>query len=190
MSFSGRDRLKVKAGLAELHALGHDTGEVTRLAKTLMGMGTPERNAYARAFDGFVARVPAMHAPLQRIGQLVDTYDSRSLARYDLALTNYITTGDQVHLDAIAPAVAHDMANMARQTGDAGFADALPERSLAGDRSGPGWQSGRGFSPADARARPDAPPPPGEATQRPGWGPLGYSPASAKAAPQIGLADT
>lgn len=195
MSFSRADKLKVKAGLAELHGAGHDTGEVTRLAEAHMRNGTPERMAYERAFNGFVARVPAMQAPLQRIGQLIDSYGPRSLARYDVALTNYIATGDRAHIEAIAPAVAHDMANMARTTGDAGFADALPESAPVGDRNGPGWQAGPGFRPADARARPDAPLPPTDPlppsaeSSRPGWPAgmrMGFQPSAARAGHQPG----
>ncbi len=179
MSLSSRDRAKVNAALLEMHHAGYDTGQVTNLAATIMDMGTPPRLAYERAFNKFVERVPAFQAPLQRIGQFVEAADRPTLARYDLAMSNYISTGDRAHIEAIAPAVAHDMAALAQTTGDARFADALPENDQQ-PADGRGW-SVSGYSPAVAASRPDAPIPTTGAPAMPGFGPTGYKPSAARA---------
>lgn len=179
MSFSRREQLKVKAALAEMHSAGHDTAEVTDLAARLIGMGTPERQAYDRAFSGFVARVPAFQAALQRVGQLVDASDNPTVARYNVALSNFISTGDRSHIDAITPVLQQDLAELASRTGDAGLVENItdtPATELGAPRPGHGPT---GYSVKATKAQFGALPPTGPA-QREGWGHTGYSPGSAK----------
>lgn len=159
MSLSIRDSVKVKAALAELRHLGHDPAEVSDLAGRMVRMGTPVRQAYDTAFNKFVARVPSAHAPIQRIGQLIEATDTRTIARYNVALDNYITSGDPEALRSVAPTIKADMQAMAVRTGDAGFADGLtnaaqiaapqPEQGTAPPRPGHGPE---GFRPQEARA--------------------------------------
>lgn len=128
MKLTYRDQAKVNAALVLLHDRGHDTGEVTRLAQTGINSGTPIKLAYERAFNAFAARNPSMQAPLQRLGQLVDASNDQTVARYNVSLRDYIATGDRARFEAdVAPVAQQDMATMARLTGDAGFADGLPD---------------------------------------------------------------
>lgn len=149
---NSRDKIKVQAALVLLRDNGHDPGEVTELAQTIINNGTPAEKAYERAFSAFIARVPSFQAPLQRLGHLVEASDVRTVSAYSHALKSYIATGNRAHLDAILPTVQQDMSEMARRTGDAGFADGLPDEA-------PQPVS------APVRAEPT----------RPGWGPMGYS---------------
>jgi hypothetical protein len=158
---NSRDSLKIKAALAMLHDEGQDTAAVTGLAGTMIGNGTPPRKAYEAAFNRFVASNPSYQAPLQRLGQLVEATDTRTTASYSLALDRYIATGEKRHLDAIMPTVHRDAAEMARRTGDAGFADGLPDTPAQAT--------------APAPAREALAPPPAPARQ--GWGPMGYQAA-------------
>lgn len=180
MSFSRRDRAKVNAALLSLQSGGHDISEVTRTANFWIQSGTPERIAYDRAFNGLVAHNPALHAPLQRIGQLIDRADGPTLARYAVAMTAYAETGDAAHIETVLPLVQHNLAVAARETGDAGFAENLPARAALDDAgSGTGWGP-TGYSAKAANAPPPAPLAPTE-PGRAGWGPMGYSAAEASA---------
>lgn len=177
MTLSRIEKAKVNAALLELRAGGHDISEVTELARTLIGMGTPEKKAYGRAFDGLVAKNPSLHAPLQRIGQLIDASDNQTVARYNVAMEAYIRTGDAAHIDAITPLVQHQLREMATKTGDAGFANGLPESTGEADGRGRGPT---GFSAKVANSPPPAPLPPAAPSSRPGVGPTGYNAARAR----------
>jgi hypothetical protein len=197
MKLNSRDRAKVNAALVALHDAGHDTGEVTRVAEAIINTGVPSRQAYERAFNKFVERVPSFRAPLQRLGQLIDASDHATVARYNVALSRYIETGDPAAVQAVLPTLQQDMATMAVQTGDAGFAEGLgelpaPAPAPAGDseaspnQARPGWGA-LGYSPGSATPVP-ATTTAGEAigatptAARPGWGGEGYSPGAAATA--------
>ena len=159
MSLSKRDSVKVKAALAELHHLGHNTAEVTDIAASLIRSGTPARKAYDTAFNKFVARVPSAHAPIQRIGQLIEATDTRTIASYNVALDNYIRTGDREALRPVVATVSRDLRTMAQRTGDAGFAEGLPDLPQG--------------------AKPEGTPSQESTPDRPGWGAVGYRPSEA-----------
>lgn len=167
MTLSRRDRAKVTAALVLLHDAGVDTAEVTRTAEILVNSGTPTRKAYDTAFTKFVQRSPSFRAPLQRLGQLIEASDDRTVASYNVALERYIATGDSSHLETVMPTVQKDMAAMAELTGDAGFAEGLGEVAAA----------------PSTTPTPQAPPEAiGAASQasRPGHGPTGYSPSAVR----------
>lgn len=165
MSLSTRDRVKVMAGLTLMHDAGMDTGEVTRVAETLINSGTPASKAYSTAFGKLFAAAPQMAAPILRLEQLVDATDNRTIASYSLGLSRYIETGERGHLDAILPTIQQDMADMAVRTGDAGFVDGLGSLPAA-----PSEKPAQ--APAEALGASPVP-------SRPGWGPMGYSAAAA-----------
>ena len=167
MTLTYRDRAKVAAAPVLIRDAGHDVSEITRLAETGITMGTPARHAYERAFNQFVAAAPAFHAPLQRLGQLIEASDTRTVSSYNVALSRYTETGDETALRSIVPALMSDMAEMARRTGDAGFADglgnALPDAAPQPHR--PATAPSEAIDGTDTAARP-------------GWGPMGYCPAA------------
>ena len=177
-ALTGRDRAKVSAALLEMHHAGHDTKQVTDLAQTLIGMGTPPRKAYDRAFAGFTEKVPSFVAPLQRIGQLIDATDNQTVARYGFAMQNYIATGDRAHIDAIAPVLRQDMVELAQRTGDAGLPENLPDAPAADPGAPRPGHGPTGYSIQAAKAQFGALPPTGPAARK-GWGEAGYSPGTA-----------
>ncbi|MBD2841504.1 hypothetical protein [Erythrobacter rubeus] len=146
-----RERATAAAALLEIRGRGIDTREVTDTAATLIRMGTPEGKAYQRSFAKLLSTRPSLRGPLQRIETLVARSDIPTVARYNVALTNYMSSGDQAHLDSIAPTVAADLAQLSNETGDAGYTEMLPGE-------------------APAPAEPSAPSTP----DRDGWGPTGF----------------
>ena len=163
MKLTSRDRAKVNAGLLLLHDEGHNPDEVTRVAQASMNIGTPPLKAYKRAFEVFMQGQPQFRAPLMRIGQLMDASDDRTIAGYNVALAQYVETGDDAAFDPVMTTLQQDLAQLATRTGDAGFLD--------------GWGA------MAANPAPSPVPTPGVETvpahaDRPGWGPTGYSAAS------------
>ena len=158
MNLASRDRAKVNAGLLLLHDEGHNPDEVTRVAQASMNIGTPPLKAYERAFEVFMQSRPEFRAPLMRIGQLMDASDDRTIAGYNVALVQYVETGDNAALEPIIPTLRQDLAELATRTGDAGFLD--------------GWGA------VTAAPTPSPAPAPDTLTtggNRPGWGLTGYS---------------
>jgi hypothetical protein len=119
MSLSSRQRATFKAALCLIRDSGHDVAAVNRDIQTRLGMGTPPRKAYEGALNGFVARTPGMLAPLQRAAKLIEASDDRTVARYNVALSRYIETGDDSAVNELAPMVAQDMVALAVRTGEA-----------------------------------------------------------------------
>lgn len=166
MRLGTRERVKINAGLLAIHSEGYDPEAVTRVAEAMMNNGTPALAAYAHAFRQFSQSVPALAPGLQRIGQLVDATDDRTIAGYDLALTRYIDSGDPAALEPIAATVESDLQAMAERTGDAGFAEPVtilpsaptpdPAPAPAEARSGPGWTP-EGYRPSEAAEALSAP---------------------------------
>lgn len=157
MKLSRRERATTLAALLELQLNGVDPAEVIETAATLIGMGTPEAKAYERAFGKVIAQRPSLQAPLQRIEQQIGQSDSRTVARYNIALARYVETGDKAHLEAIAATAVQDMAEMGSRTGDPGFSDNLPDRTPEPNSA-----------------------PTSEAPARAGWGQTGYRASEAK----------
>ena len=164
---SVRDRIKVNAAFLILREAGADTSAITRMATAGANIGTPAKAAYAQAFDMFAASNPAFHAPLMRLGQLVDAADDRTVAGYGHALDRHGQSGDRAALEAIMPTLQADMAAMAARTGDTAFADGLTG-SAAPASPAPG-------RPPAATPHSGEGPPSGR--DMPGWGPMGYTPS-------------
>ncbi|MBX7488842.1 hypothetical protein K3177_09985 [Qipengyuania sp. GH25] len=158
---NSRDRAKVKAALAELRQLGHDPAQVTNIAGAMIRNGTPARKAYDTAFNKLVERQPSLHATMQRIGQFFEAADLSMVARSNVALDKYIATGDTAALKPVAEMAVQHLQTMAVKTGDAGFADGLP------DMPAPAASKGR-----SRIERPD----------RPGWPEIGFQPSAARQA--------
>jgi hypothetical protein len=192
MNMTSRDRAKTNAALVMLKDAGHDPAEVTGLAQKIINMGTPPRLAYERAFNAFVERVPSFRAPLQRLGQVIEASDNRTVSGYNVALERYIATGDPASVQAVLPTLQQDMATMATLTGDAAFADGLSDTLTPAPAEAsapsptecrPGWGA-HGYSPGNSDGSAPATTSPGESiggpssAPRPGWTGEGYRPAS------------
>lgn len=160
---SKREKATAAASLLELRAQGIDAAEVERAAETMIRIGTPEPQAWGKAFGKVLEVHPSLRAPLMRIEALIDRVDTPTLARYSLALEKAYTTGNMAALQALALTITQDMAQMARETGDAGYADGLPDVTqeatpataapqAAPAPARPGWQAGgAGFRPSETK---------------------------------------
>jgi hypothetical protein len=118
MSLTVKQRTKINAALCTIHDSGHDASAVTALARTIMATGVGPNTAYERALNTFADNNPAMLPVLSKIVRLVEASDVRTVAQYDAALSNYIATGDDSGLTALAPMIAEDMTALAIRNGE------------------------------------------------------------------------
>ena len=70
------------------------------------------------------ARVPAMGNTLHLALDLIHNSDDATVALYDKALTDYNNTGDDSHLDSLAPMILEDAKALAISKGEVTEADA------------------------------------------------------------------
>ena len=163
MRASGRDRAVINGFLAMAQDAGHDVNAIISRAKVGLGIGTPPIKAYTRAFNEFTDAVPSFRGKLQRLTQMVDAADAGKLAAYNVALANYVESGDTSALAPIQATLKRDMDAMADRHNDPGFADlvAMPPAAPAGSTHGeaaparPGWSHGMpGYRPSE---NPNAP---------------------------------
>lgn len=105
-----KQRTKINAALSFLYGSGHDVHAVTREAQTYISIGHGMLSAYEKAFATFVGSNPDTLAPLTRITALIEASDGATVVKYDRALSEYIETGNDASLNALAPMVAADMA--------------------------------------------------------------------------------
>lgn len=118
MSLTSRQRATFNAAMCLIHDSGHDVAAVERDIQARLGNGTRPRKAYEGALNNFVARTPSMLATLQRTMKLIEASDDRTVARYNVALSRYIETGDESSMNEIAPMIAEDMTALAARNGE------------------------------------------------------------------------
>jgi hypothetical protein len=94
-------------------------------------------------------------AGLSKVTRLVEASDAATVAKYDVALSAYIATGDGSQLTALAPMIAQDSVALAVKNGE------LKEGSLTGDsiEAALGFPMGEAsLAQAMAAPAPEAPP--------------------------------
>ncbi len=119
-----RQAIKVKAALSLIAVHGHNPRTVQKQAQDEMAKGYPANIAYKAAIDGFIARVPAMGNTLHTAVDLIHHSDDTTVALYDKALTDYNNSGDEGHLDNLAPMILEDAKALAISKGEVTEADA------------------------------------------------------------------
>lgn len=119
-----RQAIKVKAALSLMNIHGHNPRTVQKQAQDAMAKGTPAATAYKNAIDGFIARVPAMGNTLHTAVDLIHHSDDATVSLYDKALTAYNNSGDESHLDSLAPMILEDAKALAISKGEVSEADA------------------------------------------------------------------
>lgn len=119
-----RQAIKVKAALSLIAVHGHNPRTVQKQAQDEMAKGYPANIAYKAAIDGFIARVPAMGNTLHTAVDLIHHSDDATVALYDKALTDYNNSGDEGHLDNLAPMILEDAKALAIGKGEVTEADA------------------------------------------------------------------
>lgn len=119
-----RQAIKVKAALSLIAVHGHNPRTVQQAATAELAKGYPANIAYKNAIDGFIARVPAMGNTLHLAVDLIHNSDDATVALYDKALTDYNNSGDDSHLDNLAPMILEDAKALAISKGEVTEADA------------------------------------------------------------------
>jgi hypothetical protein len=115
---SRRQTATYNAALCFIHQTGHDPFDITNDVQRLMNSGVPASTAFQRALNGFVDRTPEMLEPLQMITRVIEASDDFTVARYNMAMSQYIETGDESGINAVAPIMAKDMVTLAKQRGE------------------------------------------------------------------------
>ncbi|RYF50147.1 MAG: hypothetical protein EOO38_06325, partial [Cytophagaceae bacterium] len=123
-ALTSRQAIKVKAALSLIAVHGHNPRTVQKQAQDEMAKGYPANIAYKNAIDGFIARVPAMGNTLHTAVDLIQASDEATVALYDKALTAYNDSGDENHLDNLAPMILEDAKALAISKGEVSEADA------------------------------------------------------------------
>lgn len=119
-----RQAIKVKAALSLIAVHGHNPRTVQKQAQDELAKGYPANVAYKTAIDGFIARVPAMGNTLHTAVDLIHHSDDATVSLYDKALTAYNNSGDESHLDSLAPMILEDAKALAISKGEVTEADA------------------------------------------------------------------
>ncbi len=119
-----RQAIKVKAALSLIAVHGHNPRTVQQAATAELAKGYPANIAYKNAIDSFIARVPAMGNTLHLAVDLIHNSDDATVALYDKALTDYNNSGDDSHLDSLAPMILEDAKALAISKGEVTEADA------------------------------------------------------------------
>jgi hypothetical protein len=119
-----RQAIKVKAALSLIAVHGHNPRTVQKQAQDELAKGLPANIAYKNALDAFANHVPAMRDTLHIAVDLIHNSDDATVALYDKALTAYNNSGDESHLDSLAPMILEDAKALAISKGEVTEADA------------------------------------------------------------------
>ncbi|WP_159043684.1 hypothetical protein [Sphingomonas sp. STIS6.2] len=119
-----RQTIKVKAALSLIAVHGHNPRTVQQQANAALAKGLPANVAYKNAIDAFTARVPALKDTLEIAVDLIHNSDDATVSLYDKALTAYNNSGDESHLDNLAPMILEDAKALAISKGEVTEADA------------------------------------------------------------------
>ncbi|WP_380788193.1 hypothetical protein [Sphingomonas sp. R86521] len=119
-----RQAIKVKAALSLIAVHGHNPRAVQKQAQDAMAKGHPANIAYKNALDAFTASVPALKDTLEIAVDLIHNSDDATVSLYDKALTAYNNSGDESHLDNLAPMILEDAKALAISKGEVTEADA------------------------------------------------------------------
>jgi hypothetical protein len=123
-ALTARQAIKVKAALSLIAVHGHNPRAVQQQAQDELAKGLPANIAYKNALDAFAARVPAMKDTLTIAVDLIHNSDNATVSMYDKALTAYNNSGDESHLDNLAPMILEDAKALAISKGEVTEADA------------------------------------------------------------------
>ncbi len=119
-----RQAIKVKAALSLIAVHGHNPRTVQKRAQNELAKGYPANIAYKTALDAFTASNPALKNTLEIAVDLIHNSDDATVSMYDKALTAYNNSGDESHLDNLAPMILEDAKALAISKGEVTEADA------------------------------------------------------------------
>ncbi|KQN93065.1 hypothetical protein ASE95_10815 [Sphingomonas sp. Leaf231] len=153
-ALQGRVGTKIKAVLTILHKGGYDVGGIERQAENAMRRGQPAAPAYEAAVGAFLRGSPAMKPTLERVTKLIDQSDAATVAKYEHALSAYITNRDETAMDALEPMMRADLTAMAVRSGELSVEDAGAGRVDWAGMGMPGLAGGRAVEAGAALASP------------------------------------
>jgi len=119
-----RQAVKVKAALSLIAVHGHNPRAVQKQAQDELAKGYPANIAYKNALDAFASRVPALRDTLHTAVDLIHHSDDATVSLYDKALTAYNNSGEESHLNNLAPMILEDAKALAISKGEVTEADA------------------------------------------------------------------
>jgi hypothetical protein len=117
MKLNPRQRAKVNAALCLIHDNGYDAKPIIRNATELM-KSVDARTAYELALNDFLRAEPAMLPSIAKAHNLINASDGATIDKYDAALSDYVSTGENHALKALAPMIAEDVLALAVKDGD------------------------------------------------------------------------
>jgi hypothetical protein len=101
-----------------IHDVCGNAQPVVDAAKALTAKGVPTATAYEQALNAFATANPDMAQPLSHATRLIEASDPATVDQYDAALAQYIATGSNTALVAMAPTIAADSMAFAIASGD------------------------------------------------------------------------
>lgn len=119
-----KQRAQVNAALVIIHDSGNSAPAVTKAAQALIAKGHPATLAYSTVLTEFAAAFPTLGATMSKVTRLIQASAPASVAQYDKALSEYIKTGSDISMRALAPMIARDSMALAVKHGEMTQADA------------------------------------------------------------------
>ena len=118
MTLSTKQRTKINAALCLIHDNGYDAKAVIQLANQLKAGGLDTRSAYERSLNEYLASKTDLMPVVAKVLRLVEASDDGTVDQYDAALSEYVATGDDSGLSALAPTIAKDSLALAVRDGE------------------------------------------------------------------------
>lgn len=119
-----KQRAKVNAALCLIHDSGGDASAVSGLAAEMIAAGHQPRISFEKALNTYARTKPELGDAIGKMTRLVEASSPATVAMYDQALSQYIDTGDNSGLTALAPTIAADSIALAIHNGEMSEADA------------------------------------------------------------------
>lgn len=119
-----KERAKVNAALCMIHDSGLDAQAVVGTANAAIAAGQAPAAAYTVALNGIASGNPTLGVAMGKVTRLIEASSPATVDQYDHALSQYIDTGSDTALTAMASTIAADSVALAIATGEMTEADA------------------------------------------------------------------
>lgn len=123
-----KQRASINAALATIHVSGHDVAALQQQVRSATARGKPAYAAYKAVLGSFAKASPDIAPILIQTDRLIEASDDATVERYDKALTAFIQTGDETHVNALEGMVRADSIALAVRDGHLSSEDAAAGR--------------------------------------------------------------
>ena len=113
-----KERAQVNAALCLIHDNGLDASAITRAATVNIAGGLAPGAAYGLALNAFAGQHADLAPILSKVTRLIGASSPETIVTYDRALTEYIATGNDAAMNALAPMIAADSMALAIRAGE------------------------------------------------------------------------